>query len=80
MMAELLRQPVRSRQKIRRRDDGGALLLLPLNTSPAPNADAPPSWPDLPIRGRSRMNPSHHGSDEQVFGAKQQVPHGGQSY
>ena len=21
------------------------------------------------------MNPSHHGSDEQMFGAKQQVPH-----
>jgi hypothetical protein len=21
------------------------------------------------------MNPSHHGSDEQMFGAKQQIPH-----
>jgi hypothetical protein len=58
-------------------DGGGALLLLPLNTSPAPNADAPPSWPDFPIRGRTGMNPSHHGSDEQMFGAAQQVLHRG---
>jgi hypothetical protein len=25
------------------------------------------------------MNPSHHGSDEQVFGAKQQLLHGGRA-
>jgi len=24
------------------------------------------------------VNPSHHGSDEQMFGAKRQVLHGGQ--
>jgi hypothetical protein len=28
---------------------------------------------DLPISGGPGMNPSHHGRDEQVFGAKQQV-------
>jgi len=33
---------------------------------------------ELPIRGRPGMNPSHHGSDEQMFGAKQQVLLGGQ--
>jgi hypothetical protein len=30
----------------------------------------------LPIPGRPGMNPSHHGSDEQMFGAKQQVLRG----
>jgi hypothetical protein len=28
---------------------------------------------DFPIRRRPRMNPSHHGGDEQMFGAEQQV-------
>jgi hypothetical protein len=36
-----------------------------------------PSCSDLPIPGRTGMNPSHHGSDEQMFGAKQQVLHRG---
>jgi hypothetical protein len=27
---------------------------------------------ELPTRGRAGMNLSHHGSDEQMFGAKQQ--------
>jgi len=27
----------------------------------------------------ARVNPSHYGSDEQVFGAEQQGLHGGQS-
>ena len=31
------------------------------------------SLKDLPISGGPGMNPSHHGSDEQVFGAKQQA-------
>jgi hypothetical protein len=52
-------------------DYGGALPLLPLNASPAPNADAPPAWPDLPIRGRPGCEPN--GGDKQVFGVKQQV-------
>jgi hypothetical protein len=34
---------------------------------------------ELPIRGRPGMNPSHPGSDEQMFGAKQQNPDRGQS-
>jgi hypothetical protein len=34
---------------------------------------APPSCSDLPIRGQARVNPSHHGSGEQKFGAKQQM-------
>jgi hypothetical protein len=33
---------------------------------------------ELPIRDRLGMNPSHHGSDEQVFGATQQVLRRGQ--
>jgi hypothetical protein len=40
----------------------------------APNADCPS---DLPIRGRPGMNPSHHGNDEQIFGAAQNVLHRG---
>jgi hypothetical protein len=32
----------------------------------------------LPIPGRPGMNPSHHGRDEQMFGAKQQVLRRGQ--
>jgi hypothetical protein len=28
---------------------------------------------DLPLSGGPGMNPSHHGSDERVFGAKQQA-------
>jgi hypothetical protein len=32
-----------------------------------------PSCSDLPISDETGMNPSHHGSDEQMFGAKQQV-------
>jgi putative transposase len=48
-----LRLPVTHRRSTRTTlPVSGALLLLPpVNTSPAPNADAPPSWPDLPIRG-----------------------------
>jgi hypothetical protein len=34
-----------------------------------------PSCSDLPISGRPGMNPSHHNSDEQMFGAEQQVLH-----
>src|SRR5262245_23460757 len=45
--------------------------------SPAPNAGCPPSCSDLPIGGRFWVNPSHHGSDEQMFGAAQQVLHRG---
>jgi len=37
----------------------------------------PPSCSDLPIRGRSWVNPGHHGSEKQMFGAKQQLLHGG---
>ena len=37
----------------------------------APNADCP----DLPIRSRPEMNPSHPSTDEQMFGAAQQVLH-----
>jgi hypothetical protein len=40
----------------------------------APNAERS----ELPIRGRPGMNPSHHGSDEQMSGAKQQVLRRGQ--
>jgi hypothetical protein len=39
------------------------------------NADGP-SCSDLPISGGPGMNPSRDGSDEQVFGAKQQLLHG----
>jgi hypothetical protein len=35
-----------------------------------------PSCSDLPISGGPGMNLNHHGSDEQVFGAKQQVLRG----
>jgi hypothetical protein len=31
---------------------------------------ARPSCSELPIRGKPGMNPSHHGRDEQMFGAK----------
>jgi len=40
----------------------------------APNADCPLSS-DLPIRRRPGMNPSHDCTDEQMFGAAQQVLH-----
>ena len=60
-----------------RGNDGGALLLLPLKTSRLRTRTVPPSCSDLPIPGRPGMNPSHHGSDEQMFGAKQQVLRGG---
>jgi hypothetical protein len=56
------------------KDNDGAALLLPLKTSRLRNAERS----ELPIRGRPGMNPSHHGSDEQMFGVKQQVPHQGQ--
>jgi hypothetical protein len=32
-----------------------------------------PSYSDLPSSGGLGMNPSHHGSDEQMFGVEQQV-------
>jgi len=51
-------------------------LLLPLKTSRLRTRTAPLSS-DLPIRGRPGMNPSHHSSDEQMFGAAQQVLHRG---
>ena len=57
-------------------DDGGALLLLPLKSSRL-QTRTPPLSSDLPIRGRPGMNPSHHSSDEQMFGAAQQVLHRG---
>jgi len=38
-----------------------------------------PSCSDLPISGGPGLNPSHHGSDEQMFGAKQQVLGTGQT-
>jgi hypothetical protein len=34
-----------------------------------------PSFSVFPISGGPGMNPSHHGGDEQVFGAKQEVLH-----
>jgi hypothetical protein len=51
-------------------NDGGALPFAAPENFTAPNADAPPSFSDLLIPGRPGMNPSHHGSDEQMFGAK----------
>jgi hypothetical protein len=51
-------------------DDGGALLLLPMKTSRLRTRAAPPSCSDFAGSRLARVNPSHHGSDEQVFGAK----------
>jgi hypothetical protein len=54
---------------------GDALLLLPLKTYfTAPNADCPSVFRFADWR-QARMNPSHHGSDEQMVGAAQQVLH-----
>jgi hypothetical protein len=58
-------------------NDGGALLFAAPENFTAPNADCPTVHAsDLPIPGRPGMNPSYHGSDEQMFGAAQQVLHG----
>jgi hypothetical protein len=48
--------------------------LLPLNTSPAPNADALAIMARFADSRQAWVNLSCHGSDEQMFGAKQQVP------
>src|SRR5439155_21448 len=38
-----------------------------------PDSKTRPPGPSCQTSGFCRMNPSHHGSDEQMFGAKQQV-------
>ena len=53
-------------------EDGSALLLLPLRTLHRLKGGRP--WPVLPTRGRTGMNPSHHGSGEQVFGVSSDLP------
>jgi hypothetical protein len=58
-------------------DDGDVFSLLPCKLHWLRTRIAPPSCSDLPIPGRLGMNPSHHGSDEQMFGSKQQVLHRG---
>jgi hypothetical protein len=51
---------------------------LSLKTSGLRTRTAPLSS-DSPIGGRPGMNPSHHGTDEQMFGSKQQFCTGGRA-
>jgi hypothetical protein len=57
------------------KDRGPLGLAAQRRDATAPNADCPLSS-DLSL-GQARMNPSHHGSDEQMVGAAQQVLHRG---
>ena len=56
--------------------DGGALLLLPRKLHGSERG-RPAVMARFADSRQARMNPSHHGSDEQVFGAKQQFCTGG---
>jgi hypothetical protein len=55
--------------------DGGTSLLLPLKTTS--NADCPSVMFCFADSRQARVNRSADGSDEQMFGSKQQVLHGG---
>ena len=70
---ERVRRRFANEWRVTKGKDGGALLLLPLKISRLRTRTVPPSCSELPIPGRPGMNLSHHGSDEQMFGAKQQV-------